>query len=107
DPQLRERRQKCPGMVCGPEPIRYHVRRTLQCVTVSETRMGRPRYTEFMTLPQVRLLRDPAGDPVLQGGQLAMPATIALGLRHKAPGRFHQLDHVVDEFDQDPEPRCR
>jgi len=38
-------------MVCGPKPIRYHVRRPLQRVTVSETRMGQPRYTEFMTLP--------------------------------------------------------
>ena len=51
-PQLRERRPECPGMVCRPQSIRYHVRRTLQCVTVSETRMGRARYTEFMTLPQ-------------------------------------------------------
>ena len=39
-------------MVCRPQSIRYHVRRTLQCVTVSETRMGRTRYTEFMTLPK-------------------------------------------------------
>src|SRR6056297_1623968 len=38
-------------MVCRPKPIRYHVRRTLQRVTVSETRMDRARYTEFMTLP--------------------------------------------------------
>ncbi|WP_211642981.1 hypothetical protein, partial [Loktanella sp. SALINAS62] len=29
----------------------YHVRRSLQCVTVSETRMRQTRYTEFMTLP--------------------------------------------------------
>ena len=40
-------------MVCGPEPIRYHVQRTIQCVTVSETRMGQARYTDFMTLPSV------------------------------------------------------
>src|SRR6056297_2344367 len=38
-------------MVCRPKPIRYHVRRTLQRVTVFETRMDRARYTEFMTLP--------------------------------------------------------
>lgn len=38
-------------MVCRPQPVCYHVRRALQRVTVSETRMGRPRYTEFMTLP--------------------------------------------------------
>ena len=50
-PQLRERRQKCPGMVCRPQSIRYHVRGALQCVTTSETRMGQARYTEFMTLP--------------------------------------------------------
>jgi hypothetical protein len=53
DPKLRKRRQECPGMVCGPQPIRYHDRRTLQRVTVSETRMGQPRYTKFMTLPRV------------------------------------------------------
>ncbi len=40
---------------------------------------------------QVPLLRDPAGDPVLQGGQLAMPAAIALGLRRKAPLSFINL----------------
>ena len=51
-PQLRERWPECPGMVCRPQSIRYHVRRALQCVTVSETRMGRTRYTEFMTLPR-------------------------------------------------------
>jgi hypothetical protein len=34
DPQLRERRQECPGMVCGPEPIRYHVRRALRRLSV-------------------------------------------------------------------------
>ncbi|WP_354540790.1 hypothetical protein, partial [Roseovarius sp. MBR-6] len=32
--------------------IRYHVRRTLQRVTVTETRMARTSYTEFMTLPK-------------------------------------------------------
>ena len=56
---------------------------------------------------QIPLLRDPAGNPVLQGGQLAMPAAIALGLRHKAPGRGLQLDHVIDELDRDFEPRRR
>jgi hypothetical protein len=50
-PQLRKRRQERPGMVCRPQPVRYHVRGSLQCVTISETRMGRARYTEFMTLP--------------------------------------------------------
>ena len=39
-------------MVCRPQSIRYHVRRALQCVNVSETRMGRTRYTEFRTLPR-------------------------------------------------------
>src|SRR6056297_386599 len=43
-------------MVCGPQPIRYHVRQALQRVTVSETRMGQPRYTKFMTLPIIRLV---------------------------------------------------
>jgi len=39
------------GMVCGEKPARYHVRHTLQCVTMAETRMGQMPYTEFMTLP--------------------------------------------------------
>ena len=39
-------------MVCRPQSIRYHVRRTLQRVTATETRMARISYTEFMTLPQ-------------------------------------------------------
>ncbi|MET4128653.1 hypothetical protein ACSSV6_001699 [Roseovarius sp. MBR-38] len=39
-------------MVCRPQSIRYHVRRTLQRVTVTETRMARTSYTEFMTLPE-------------------------------------------------------
>src|SRR6056297_3713961 len=56
DPKLRERRPECPGMVCGPESIRYHVRRAIQCVTVSETRMGQPRYTKFRTLPAATLI---------------------------------------------------
>lgn len=56
---------------------------------------------------QVPLLRDPAGDPVLQGGQFAMPATIALRFRRETPGRLHQLDHIVDELDRDLEPRRR
>jgi hypothetical protein len=51
DPQLRERRQKCPGMVCSSEPVRYHAWRAARLVIVSETRMGQPRYTEFMALP--------------------------------------------------------
>ena len=34
-------------------------------------------------------------------------AAIALSLWREAPGFFHQLDHVVDELDRDPEPRCR
>ena len=38
-------------MVCCTQPVRYHVRRALQCVTVSETRMGQLRYTKFRTLP--------------------------------------------------------
>ncbi|MCL1628157.1 hypothetical protein M3N55_05380, partial [Roseibaca sp. V10] len=42
---------KCPGMVCRPQPFRHNVRGSLQCVTVSETRMGQTRYTKFMTLP--------------------------------------------------------
>ena len=54
---------------------------------------------------QVALLPDPAGSPVLQARKLAMPAAIALGLRRKAPGRLHQLDHVVDEPDRNLEPR--
>jgi len=41
-PQLRERRQECPGVVCRTQSIRYHVRRPLQRVTVTETRMDRP-----------------------------------------------------------------
>jgi hypothetical protein len=36
-----------------------------------------------------------------------MPAAVALGLRDKAPGRLHQLDHVIDELDRDLEPRRR
>ena len=51
NPQLRERWQKCQGMVCGEKPARYHVRHTLQCVTMAETHMGQMPYTEFMTLP--------------------------------------------------------
>jgi Transposase, Mutator family len=50
-PQLRERRQKCPRMVCGLQSIRYHVRGTLPRVTAAETRMARKPYTEFRTLP--------------------------------------------------------
>ena len=38
-------------MVCCAEPVCYHVRRALQCVTISETRRGQTRYTEFRTLP--------------------------------------------------------
>ena len=38
-------------MVCCTKSIRYHVRGALLCVTKSETRMGRLRYTVFMTLP--------------------------------------------------------
>lgn len=53
---------------------------------------------------QVALRADPAGDPVLQARELAMPATIALRLRRKAPGGRLQLDHVVDELDRDLEP---
>ena len=56
---------------------------------------------------QVALLADAAGDPVPQGGQLAMPAAIALRLRRKATGQGLQLDHVVDELDRDLEPRRR
>jgi len=56
---------------------------------------------------QVPLLRDPAGDPVLQGGQLAMPAAIALRFRREAPGRLHQSDHIIDELDRDLEPNSR
>ncbi len=41
-PQLRERRPECPRMVCGPQPVRYHVRRALQCVTISETPWAGP-----------------------------------------------------------------
>ena len=44
-------------MVCSKKPVRYYVRGALQRVTVAETRMGRARYTEFMTLPrQIMLL---------------------------------------------------
>lgn len=56
---------------------------------------------------QVALLCDPAGNPVLQGDQLSMSAAVALRLWRKAPGRLHQLDHVVDEPDRDLEPRRR
>ncbi len=38
-------------MVCSPQPVRYYVRRALQCVTVFETPMDRDTYTEFRTLP--------------------------------------------------------
>lgn len=56
---------------------------------------------------QVALLAEPAGDPVLQASQFAMPAAVALRLRQKAPGRRLQLDHVIDELDRDHEPRRR
>jgi hypothetical protein len=56
---------------------------------------------------QIPLLADPAGDPVLQASQLAMPAAVALCLRRQAPGRRLQLDHVIDELDRHPEPLCR
>lgn len=56
---------------------------------------------------QVPLLADPAGDPVLQTSELAMPAAIALRLRRKAAGGRLQLDHVVDELHRNPEPRRR
>ena len=46
-------------MVCRSKPVRYHVRRTLQCVTISETRMGQRRYTKFRTLPP-NFLDDPS-----------------------------------------------
>lgn len=42
-------------MVCSQKPVRYYVRGALQRVTVSETRMGHVRYTEFMTLPSTVL----------------------------------------------------
>jgi len=51
NPQLRERRQEYLGIFCSLKPILYHVRRAFQCLTVSETKMGQARYTEFMTLP--------------------------------------------------------
>ncbi len=70
-------------------------------------RMGRGDLGSQSGGRQVPLLCDPAGDPVLQTGQLAMPAAVALGLRHKAPGRPHQLDHVVHELHRDLEPRRR
>jgi hypothetical protein len=38
-------------MVCCPQSIRYHVLGALQCGTISETRMGQPRYTDCRTLP--------------------------------------------------------
>jgi hypothetical protein len=50
-PEIRERWSKGPRMDCGEEPVRHNVRRSLQRVTVSETRMGPPGYTDFMTLP--------------------------------------------------------
>lgn len=56
---------------------------------------------------QIPLLTDPAGNPVLKGRQLAMPAAIALRLRRKATGGGLKLDHVVDEFDRNLEPRRR
>ncbi len=40
---------------------------------------------------QILLLRNPAGHPVLQGGQLAMPAAIALSLWREAPVSFINL----------------
>jgi len=58
-PQLRERRQECPGVVCRAQSIRHHVRRPLQRATVTETRMDRTSYTEFMTLP--------SNDPMFEG----------------------------------------
>ena len=56
---------------------------------------------------QVPLLADPAGDPVLQPGQLAMPAAIALRFRSQTAGRPLQLDHVVHKLHRNPEPRRR
>src|SRR6056297_1401788 len=64
-------------MVCGPQPIRYHVRQALQRVTVSETRMGQPRYTKFMTLPRVGELHGQLTRrqlAFLQGELLDLPA---------------------------------
>lgn len=71
DPQLRERWTKCSGMVCRPQPFRHNVRGSLQCVTVSKTRMGQPRYTKFMTLPNQRVLWQ-ARDRVYSG-QIGQP----------------------------------
>ena len=44
-------------VVWRPQSTRYHVRHTLQRVTVSETRMGHTRYTEFRTLPALDVFR--------------------------------------------------
>jgi hypothetical protein len=56
---------------------------------------------------QIPLFADPAGDPVLQPGKLAIPATIALGFRGEPPSCLLQLDHIVDKLHGNPKPSRR
>ena len=60
-------------MVCRPQSIRYHVRRALQCVNVSETHMGRTRYTEFRTLPAPSPDSTDADKPARQHSRKPLP----------------------------------
>ena len=55
---------------------------------------------------EIRLLCDPALNPVLDAVQLAV-AGIALQLRRKRPGLALKPHHVIDEFDRNTQPPRR
>ena len=80
-------------MVCSPQSIRYHVRGTLQCVTVAKPRMGQMPYTEFMTLPAA--LKDLGrGDDREMGRWLnnrAENSHLAFRRRERAMLRFRRM----------------
>ncbi len=78
-------------MVCSPQPVRYYVRRALQCVTVFETPMVRDRYTEFRTLPAVGFHEEIEGGPGF-GLRFRLPdiMQVALGFG------LHRFGHGVE-----------
>ena len=54
---------------------------------------------------QVALVLQPGACPTVEGPKLA-PAAIALWLWFERPGLAFQNDHIVNEFDRNPEMRC-
>ena len=71
-------------MVCRAQSFRHNVRRSLQCVTASETHMGQARYTKLITLPAVHgseLWPQPDARPIVQ----PEPSLLGLFLRDFQP----------------------